>query len=362
MILSKKITLFGNRGASVRLCILFSALFFISCESLISSIEFEVEDAIVVNSLITPDSLFSCHLSKLADPIVDVFDVVENAKVFVFNDATNDTIAQLLYQKNGWYKAEKAKPETEIEYRLEVIVEGYDKIIAQTSVPCKGKAKNISLNEYGAWDRLTPGEKISELDFTIIDSANVRNYYDIHFAGCFFRILLYENNIFVKTLSPYEPYSPKSGESIVISSDSLKTRYAICNTYDCLSEVILNEGLSYKGSYSYSLFFSDEFFDGNEIRIESDAHIFNRKMGLFVLKTYSKELYDYQKSLIQQEWEEGEKNANLYQGKFNFSNEQVEVVSNITNGYGIFAGYNVRTYMVVDTNTNYWWEKYMPEY
>lgn len=353
----KKIS-FGNRGAFVRLCIISVDLLFISCDSLISPIEFEVEDAIVVNSLITPDSLFSCHLSKLAEPMADVFETVPDAKVFIFNDETNDTITELKYKGNGWYRADIGKPEIKIEYRLEVNVQGYDKITANTSIPHKGRISNITFEKNAVESRLTPGEIEDVISFIVIDSAGESNYYNIGFTSYSLNVFLYKNYVFVKELKWNEPYSPKPDESIVVSADD--AWFGRCE-YDCISEIVLNEGLSYKMAYSNSLFFSDELFDGGNAYIESTV-VPAKREGVLVVATYSKDLYNYQKSLIQQQWEEGEKQGDLFQGKFSFSNEQVEVVSNIKNGYGIFAGYNVNKFMVVEAHTNYWWEKYLPEY
>ena len=151
-------------------CIIFMLLFLSSCEK---EIEMKISDQpprLVINSIINPDSLFIVNVSSTW-PILESKgnSYLNNACVKVYNQ--DIFLEQLPLFDMAYYISKSLKPQTGIDYKIEVTCDGYNKATAHLTIPPPVKITNINIV------KSISSQYDAEMEFT--DPGNEKNYYMI---------------------------------------------------------------------------------------------------------------------------------------------------------------------------------------
>lgn len=266
----------------------------------------------VLNGIINPDSTLSVHISQ-SKYILDKgpFEIIRGATVDVYE---NDRwLGELLFDSSTlFYTHEDLKPKRGMRYSIEVAKEGYENVIAETTIP----VALASISEASVDSVLTEGLKRFRFHVTIEDLPG-ENYYEfVLFA--YLKILEYDRETQVST-----------------QIDSILVQFAFY-TEDLRAEdfqtsimtsYVLSDNLFGGKTYTISFHDSRATLSGN---LAHDYSTF-----IFALRHVSKDYYLYRRSQALQSWVEDNPFA-----------EPVPVHTNIRNGLGIFAGYNQSTRIV----------------
>ena len=144
-----------------------------SCEKIIDIDIPDSERKIVLNSLITPDSLVEIHLSESESILKAGFsmDIIENATVQLYEN--NSFAALLLYTSEGCYISSDFYPREENQYRVEVSVPGKDPVSSSVLIPDPVKIISIDTNIViidKEWAEL-------QVRLKFVDPKEIENYY-----------------------------------------------------------------------------------------------------------------------------------------------------------------------------------------
>jgi hypothetical protein len=301
---------------------------FYSCIETIEIDTVPVNNILVVNSLITPDTLFGCYVSKVY-AINDTNEhYVDNATVKIFDNTTNAEVCQLNSIGKGKYRAANAAPIAGQEYRIDVSVSGFPSVTGVTKIPLRQDAKNTSVIEYGGYDAILNSD-YSELRFSIDDQYEESNYYEVLFSvsqiiNCDW---LMNGGVQIKKID-FDNY-------IYLITDA-----GSISSYTIIDPVIRAEGLmKYNPG---TLVFSDNLFNQEEHNFVVHSDPLSGNAFSFIIYTLNDDLYKFRTSFIQHLYERGVQGISRYDdfAGLDFSSKAIEVYSNLTGGYGIFAGYN----------------------
>lgn len=297
----------------IKLLLLILLAFFSSCQKKIE-IKFPVDEPkLVINSFFCTDSIFKVHVSKTSS-FHDTSNVdINNAICKLYKN--EEYLFDFVESSSGIYFAPNGyKPEEGVLYKIKVSHNNFQNVWAEDSIPSfKPVYKNMIISDsvvYTDW-----GSIVSKLNFELSDPKNTNNYYNISLTQRIDSFAPSENSGFMSR------YLGDSQQITVFGNDL----------------VLTNENLT---EYIYTSYpFSDEIFAGNEYNFDFNYSpvIYINTIGyytLFVnLTSVSRELYNYQKKLIQ--------HTNTQEGDFWLGpNNPVLMYSNVHNGYGIFGGYN----------------------
>lgn len=271
-----------------------------SCEKN-ANIKFKETKLMVINSFFTPDSLFKINISESL-PISDSQNVnfIENASAQLFENEI--FIGNLNYIGQGNYSI-NYKPLVKKEYKIKVSSpQGYN-CEAINTIPQKTKITSVDT----LTDITKPYELICKINFK--DNDSTQNYY-------FFE---------VRTIAgSYTFEYPVGNIDTVFYEESINFEY----NDNTIEYKIAKDNLN------YGVVFSDELINGKQKQLtitiakSSIANIRNNPIK-FYLKTISKDYYLYAKSY-----------GKLLNQEADFLAEPIQIYSNISNGFGIFGGYN----------------------
>lgn len=304
---------------------------FYSCIDTIELDTIPVNNILVVNSLITPDTLFGCYVSKVYAVNDTNCHWVENATVKIFDNKTGGEVCQLYYLGKGKYRAANAVPVAGQEYRIDVSVNGFPSVTGVAQIPPRQEAKNISVIVYGGYDAILNSD-YSELRFSIDDQYEGSNYFEALFSDI--QIInsdwLMNGGVQVERIN-YENY-------MYLITDASALSY-----HTIVDPVIRAEGLmKYNPS---TLVFSDNLFSRGEHNFIVHSNKLDAGYAVsFILYTLSEDLYKFRTMFIQHLYERGAQGISRYDdfAGLDFSSQSIDVHSNLTGGYGIFAGYNTQ--------------------
>ena len=264
----------------------------LSCKKVID-IELPASDPkIVVNSFFTEGSRIKVHISKSIGILENIIPVCTDATVVLRED--NTIIDTLYYQSEYYYSHILA--ETNKNYALEVIVPGMEKVFCEDIIP----EKTILLSYVCADSVLIDedGMIINELKLDFQDSAGP-SFYEVQLSANY----IIDNN--------YTSIWFKKNSDPVITSTGL---------------------LDYNPK---TLIFNDKMFDGKHISVKiyyaTQAYAgYNLRI---TFRSVSESYYKYK-----------ERQAvylfSLENDIFSGMSDPINLYSNITGGYGIFAGYS----------------------
>lgn len=283
------------------------AVLLIGCTFCTKIIEIDVpshEPVLVVNSLFTDGQRIRVHLSKTASAFDYSTPTVENGLVRLFcNDEEIDT----LIFNNGYYYSDVVALRNE-KYSLFVSAPEMDDVSSEDSIPEKTMIESYVHRDSIMMD--DNNHPVMQLELGFTDKPGP-DYYELSIiAEYYVDIDLRRQNVGFKY----------STDPVLVSTGLLDY-------------------------YSESIVFTDELFDGEQTSIKANYWIQTGEMPLigegpeygyilFVsLRSISESYYNYiRKQIIYQYSLE----SNIFTGL----PDPVHMYSNITGGYGIFAGYS----------------------
>jgi len=278
-----------------------SIIFLSSC---IKSIPLEIDASdpkIVVNALITEDQDIKVYISSTSS-ISDTNINEVSPQIKLFED--NNFAANLEFNSEGFYTTDYTLSSSK-QYKLEVTDSDLGICTAIDTIPEKVPISVANFNMPVGFDEYGSPYYQAEIQFQ--DPPNAENYYEI---------LIYEEQ--------YNQY---------------------VSNYITSNASIINEGdQEYMPT---SLFFSDELFNGNTFEISikfigASQILINGEYApvgnyYVILRSISHVYYSYRKSWTRHAYNQTIPDDIL--GMF-FKGEPIDAYTNVTNGYGIFAGYN----------------------
>jgi len=289
----------------------------ISCRKELPFPDVDAESVLVVNSLFSPDTLLQIHVSESChiNDTLCAFNAITNAEVLL-KDQSGNTLSNLEHQGNGLYSPNNFTLNNQTNYQLEV--NHSDKSVTTTSHIPKAFSCTYLGKEEGVFD----GFPAWSFDIEIVDNPDEENYYLLE---GYIEILDGEHDNEISQVNGYvEPHTAH------LTNDVNTENSSIASGFDLVS-------------YSLrSIFLTDKNFNGQTYQTRfalRDIDIYfpefeEFKAHLFI-KSVSKEMYDYYKSL-----------EKYRLGQFNLFAEPEQIFSNIENGLGVFAGYTQETFTV----------------
>jgi len=259
-----------------------------------TTITFQDDVSLVINSFFIPDSNLRVNISESLS-------MTSNRDVSFRNDMlvniyeNNHLLGVMKNVENGNYTLD-FKPKAGEKYSIQTQVKGFEDCFAEDIIPPLVKILKYDTSQI-------ENKLIANIEFK--DPDNMRNYYLLEFRVKKFHYLSINGN---------KPDTTFYTESSSFTCD------------DPLIEGELNAG----DGFFYGFYFSDEKIDGKTIRLPCELYLNQIKSFNIYLKSISYNYYMYAKSY------EKFLNTDLEMAMFS---EPLPMYSNISNGFGIFAGY-----------------------
>jgi len=287
--------------------ILLYSVILICCATCTKIIEIDIpahEPKLVVNSLFTDGQRIRVHLSKTASAFDYSTPVVEDGLIRLFcNDEEIDT----LIFNNGYYYSDVVAQRKE-KYSLLVSTPGLGEVSSEDSIPEKTLIESfVHRDSVMMNDNNYP---VMQLELGFTDKSG-RDFYELSVVAEYY-------------------------VDVDLRRQNVGFKYST-------DPVLVSTGLI--DYYSESIVFTDELFDGQQTSIKANYWIQTGEMPLigegpeygytlFIsLRSVSESYYNYiRKQIIYQYSLE----SNIFTGL----PDPVHMYSNITGGYGIFAGYS----------------------
>ncbi len=304
------------------LFLLLSLLLLPSCYKQLE-IEFpDNEPLIAVSCLFTKDSSFVVKVNQTTGFNDSVSHKITNATCKLF--ANNQFVENLSHASDGFYTSNH-KPDYNTVYKIEVSSKDLSIVSATNQLPTPPKIINLTKQDSIMFGE--DGYYLHQLDLTIKDPAEVSNYYELA--------------VFVYYKLDY------SGAWWLDSTQlaEVDTNYRITAVVPQSQDIVLkNEGLL--DYYPRTFPFSDELFNGQTYTLninyllpgyvtsynDTEINLITDYQLIVAVRSVSEDYYKYKKKLI---IHQNNQDSDIWNG----IGEPVQMFSNITNGYGIFAGY-----------------------
>lgn len=270
----------------------------ISCSKEIPLTLEKASPTLVLNSLIIPDSIFKVQLSATTEITSDNNrKLISTAMIKLYENGTY--IETLSNSGNATYLS-SINPSPKKSYELAISDIKYPSISSKESIPALPEVLKATFKNAGKVYHPYQQDYIDAAEASIVfkDPASEKNYYEIAFLYSSHRLY-------------YSPYS--------LFFDN---------------PVIQNEG---DAEYNpTSLYFSDELFNGQTFNFTTNLPFLNDTIYVS-FRNISYNYYKYRKT-----WTRHLQNQNSGISFFNdiFKGEPIDMYSNISNGYGIFAGFS----------------------
>ncbi len=256
--------------------------------------------SLVLNSIFHPGSEFSLRFSTTTSPLENYDTINEYVHLILKEDDI------ILADTN--FKSDRISfgmlPKSNTRYSVEVSSIGMRTIFTSDSIPNLVNIDEAFLIFPAGVDEY--GDYLAEANICFIDPENETNYYEL----------------------------------LIYSGQTRKSYWH--DMYQTSDKVLVNEGdLDY---HPTSFFFSDELFNGQRytmrikhtIGYSTNNNVFIPTKQFVILRSISKAYYLYRKYYTRHAYNQ------QIQGDFLdliFKGEPQNMYTNITNGYGIFAGY-----------------------
>jgi hypothetical protein len=269
----------------------------------------EHKSRLVVNGVITPDSIVSVRISRSVS-ILDTNNnlVISNATVTLQDEGI--TSIPLVYNPSTKkYEASGYQPLVGHTYHLLVSAPGFDEARASCTVPPPLALTNVSVRDSAR--RTEDGVVVNQIRYTLPDPSG-KNYYFLdaqkkHKQVIFKQI---DNNLF------------KYDTVEVFSSLYLFTEYTSYQNTWSTGAVIFNDALFDGKRYDGTVEYSDYSYNSLPDTSQKELRLYLRNTDAFY--------HEYQRKLY---WHMNNKQGGLFTG------EPVNMPTNVTNGYGLFAAY-----------------------
>ncbi|PJJ58830.1 DUF4249 domain-containing protein [Hymenobacter chitinivorans] len=261
---------------------------------------------LVVNSILTPDSVVRVQVSRVTSPLDSSARVLTGAKVYLL--VPGQVAVPLSSQGKGLYSLPTA-PTSQTAYTLQAELDGYPPVQASDTIPAR-----VPIDE--AWYSFPTGtDRNNELLGTIVvrftDPAAQTNFYEL---SC------YQENQGVLL--------DVRGNAAVTAEDD-------------------------KEYEPQSLVFSDRLFNGQAFELRASFLTHGHSGGgssppttrdpLLVLRTVSRAYYQYRKSWTRHLYNQGTKGDTYNLNQLLFLGDPSTMYSNVAGGYGVVVGYSQQT-------------------
>ena len=260
---------------------------------------------LVVNAILTPDSIFRVQVSRVTRATDASSRLLSSAQVSLF---TPGGAAEVLRsQGNGLYYSPN-KPASGVPYTVQVAVSDYPSVSATDTVP-----PPVPIRE--AWFSFPTGtDRNNELLGTIVvrfdDPAQATNFYEI--SG-------YQESQFIAL--------DARGNAALTAEDE--------------------SGLNPK-----SLVFSDQLFNGRSFELRASFHPTNggtsngvpfTRPPRLVVRSVSRAYYQYRKSWTRHLYNQGAKGDTYDLTQLLFLGDPSTLYSNVNGGFGVVAGHSTQS-------------------
>ena len=290
------------------ICVI-SIVGFISCEKVIPFDEEIVEPKLVINGVFHSDTTWRIHVSS-SRSVVDStsYKNITNASVFI-SDGDENLIEELIHDTNGFYLG-NTNPQENLNYHLSIYHPTIDSVFSQSTLPTPVNFTGIDTTTSNS-----NGEKYLELTVHFEDPGNASNYYFIE---------TYVIGLRIETLNEDTLYEIDTSKANMLLTD----------------EVFQDGGSPWKDQG----LFNDLLFNGQtkslEISIPNNEFKGSEGGETSTYKNIGLRFYIYN---ISQDYFFHLRGLELYdQTSNNPFAQPVQVFSNIQNGFGIFAGTQVK--------------------
>ncbi len=309
--------------------------FLFSCTKELEFDDSSVTQNLVLNSIITPDSLFSVELSetKSIAGTNTCYHPVNGATIMLYVDDTEKgslTFKRVTSDSVAVYTYDSYYPQNDKTYRLEVSNTAYDDASCETSIP-----KPVTIMSLDTISNDNSYEMTYEVTFK--DSADVSNYY---------RILIRETKGYIT--SKWNEETQTEDTSIVVYS-SLESNYLesddpVFSGTESADDYLLDT----EADENEFNIFSDELIDGQTYTLDFTRYGYyfdnsntETDKGEFycltvLLQSISYDEYMYLNTFANDEWNEG-----------SYLSEPIQVYSNLDTGTGIFAGFSTDSATII---------------
>lgn len=275
-------------------------ILFTSCETVIDMKLPEQPPKMVVNSFFTPDSIMMLHLSKSQfvlknqelKPITDGnISLFENGKF----------IGKFTYINKGFYYLPGFFPKENTQYTLNAESSGLKSVEAIEIVPPQPVINRIEISS-----SYFEGENYKDFIVYIQDNFNEENYYMVNLIGKRYDYIY-------DTLTFDIIDSVEISEQVYFTSQDLVFQEQGISSQSIISDKLFN-GTIYPLKLSVSAYNFDEYNNMGYFEMTIQLKQISKAYAQYVL-TYSK---------------------NRYSDPFS---QPVQVYTNVTNGFGVFAAY-----------------------
>lgn len=310
-----------NHRVLVKVFVVFVlSLYLSSCTKIV---EIEIPDTNkvpVINCLFSNDSILQLRLSSSFSLCEDIPSPINNANILLFE---NDLLIENLSFLNGFYES-NIVPKSGKRYSIKASIPEFDndlEIIAFDTIPSEPILYSFSFNDSAIFDM--QGYPASQAIIEIEDNSYDLQYYEVMLIMKYKRSSL--DTIYEKRIADYcvENYDP------VLTDEGLldfKPKTLVFS-----NKRFIGQKYSLKINFQNTLYLEDSYPQFKELKL------------IVHLRKVSKSYYKYKKQLT---IHQSSLNSDFWSG----TTEPSTMYSNITGGYGIFAGYT----QITDTITKYY--------
>lgn len=305
----------------IKVFLIFLSIYLFSCSTKIDLEIPEAEEQIVVNSLITNDSIISVFITKTIPVLSNKSNIVENAEIKLFAD---NQFEENLIKINDTLYQSTIETQLNTEYKIEIEVPGFEKISAKTVIndPVSIISGNYKIDSYYVHQQ---SRYESETEVSFIDNQEINNYYLISFYKL-----------------SYGGYKYDHDNNVWVPMDSTNINYQRIRYLNSNDPIVVNEGdldfMGDPGNIRYLVFSDEMLSQNNTINLLIGGGLSEMGEVHVLIRNINYDLYKYYKSLIRQQFNSGMLSVDL--NNMFLTNNPNDLYSNIENGLGIFAGYS----------------------
>jgi len=268
---------------------------FQSCKKVIE-IDLPLSDSkVVVNSFFTDNSQIKVHLSKSIGVLDNQIPDCNDATVLLLND---NVIIDTFYVARGYYyshlKADRGK-----EYSLIITVPDMDSVLCGDFIPEKTIIQSYTFTDSVMTDE--DGFSINELQLDFTDLTGP-NYYEVELSA---------ESVSQNQINKLGVWFKKNSDPIIISTGLLDYN-------------------------PKTLIFTDKMFDGKSCSVKvyfAVQTVVSEYTLKIIFRSISESYFNYKEKQFAYLF-------SLESDIFSGMSEPIQLYSNITGGYGIFAGYS----------------------
>ncbi len=308
-----------------------SSLFY-SCQK---QVEIQIPKSppkLVVNCLFTQDSIFKVQLASSSYIFDTTYRYIDNATVNLF--ANNILIEKLNYKGKGKYETATYTPNTHIKYRIEISAEGYETVFASSELPPKVQINNINANIYS--QETDNNELYSNIQIEFSDPDEIKNFYEL--------LIPYNYEEYNIIQNPDLCFEPDELINDTICKHTSSGFAHIYSNSPVFSTIFTSRKKTIFENYIPAVF-SDNLFNGENYTVNVDFldgsyNLPDTAKFNILLNSISEDFFKYLSvKSINQNTSGNEFLDELWDGWQ--IDEPIQMYSNVKNGYGIFAGYNL---------------------